>query len=100
MTTLTTAAAWPLRLDGKVMVPGDGRFDSARLAWNLAIDQRPAAVVLPESAADVAAAVRYAAERGLQVAAQGTGHNAGPLGSLADTVLVKTERTGGSGPRG
>ena len=90
----TTATRTP-RLDGKVVVPGDGRFDSARQAWNLAIDQRPAAVVLPESAADVSAAVRYAAERGLRVAAQGTGHNAGPLGSLADTVLLKTERMRG-----
>jgi hypothetical protein len=82
-------------LDGKVVLPGDGRFDMARQAWNLAVDQRPAAVVFPESAADVAAAVRYAAERGLRVAAQGTGHNAGPLGSLADTVLLRTERMRG-----
>ena len=49
----------------------------------------------PESAADVAAAVGWAAERGLRVAAQGTGHNAGPLGSLADTVLVRTGRMRG-----
>ena len=82
-------------LEGKVVLPGDGRFDSARRPWNLAIDQRPAAVVFPESATEVAAAVRYAAERGLRVAAQGTGHNAGPLGSLADTVLLRTERMRG-----
>jgi hypothetical protein len=82
-------------LEDKIVLPGDGRFDAARRAWNLAIDQRPAAVVFPESAADVAAAVRYAAGRGLRIAAQGTGHNAGPLGSLADTVLVKTERMRG-----
>jgi hypothetical protein len=95
MSSFATTATRTPRLDGKVAVPGDGRFDSARQAWNLAIDQRPAAVVLPESAADVSAAVRYAAERGLRVAAQGTGHNAGPLGSLADTVLLKTERMRG-----
>ncbi len=82
-------------LEGRVVLPGDGGFDEARGAWNLAIDQRPAAVVFPESAADVAAAVRYAAERGLRVAAQGTGHNAGPLGSLMDTLLLKTKRMRG-----
>jgi len=82
-------------LDGKVVLPGDGRFDEARRAWNLAIDQRPAAVIFPESPAVVAAAVGWAAERGLRVAAQGTGHNAGPLGSLADTVLLRTERMRG-----
>jgi FAD binding domain len=79
----------------KVILPGDRGFDEARRAWNLAVDQRPAAVVFPESAADVAAAVRYAAERGLRIAAQGTGHNAGPLGPLGDTVLLRTGRMRG-----
>ncbi len=95
-TTLTHPASRPGHsLDGKVILPGDSRFDDARRAWNLAVDQRPAAVAFPESAADVAAAVRYAAGRGLRVAAQGTGHNAGPLGSLADTVLVRTDKMRG-----
>jgi FAD/FMN-containing dehydrogenase len=79
-------------LNGKVILPGDARFDDARRAWNLAVDQRPAAVVFPESAADVAAAVGYAARRGLRIAAQGTGHNARPLGPLADTVLLRTDK--------
>jgi FAD binding domain len=82
-------------LDGKVVLPGDARFNEARRAWNLAVDQRPAAVVFPESAADVAAAVGYAAGRGLRIAAQGTGHNARPLGSLADTLLVRTDKMRG-----
>ena len=83
------------RLEGMVVLPGDGRFDQARQAWNLAVDQRPAAVAFPESAADVAAAIGWAAERGLRVAAQGTGHNAGPLGLLADTLLLRTGRMRG-----
>ena len=33
-------------LESKVVLPGDERFDDARRAWNLAIDQRPAAVTL------------------------------------------------------
>jgi len=82
-------------LDGRVVLPGDQRYDDARRAWNLAVDQRPAAVIFPESATAVAAAVGYAAKRGLRVAAQGTGHNAGPLGPLNDTVLLRTERMRG-----
>ena len=82
-------------LDGKVVLPDDQRFDGARRAWNLAVDQRPAAIIFPESATAVAAAIGYAAERGLRVAAQGTGHNAGPLGPLADTVLLRTDRMRG-----
>jgi hypothetical protein len=75
-----------------VVWPGDERWDEARLAWNLAVDQHPAAVAFPESAADVVEIVDYARENGLRVAAQGTGHGAAPLGDLSDTILVKTLR--------
>src|SRR3954467_12485924 len=85
----------PPAVEGKIVTPAHERFDDARRAWNLAIDQRPGAVVFGESAQDVAAAVGYAIEYGLQVAPQGTGHNAGPLGSLEDTILLKTERMRG-----
>jgi len=78
-----------------IVLPHDPSWDEVRLAWNLAADQRPAAVALPESPRDVAAIVRWARERGLRVAPQGTGHNAIPLGSLAHTVLLKTERMRG-----
>ena len=83
----------PLRnqVKGDVTAPGDERWDEARQAWNLAVDQRPLAVVEPLSAADIAAAVRFAAERGLHVAPQGTGHNAHPL-DLTNAILVKTHR--------
>jgi hypothetical protein len=70
-------------LQGKVVIPEDARFDEARRAWNLAIDQRPAAVAFPESPQAVAAAVLFARGFG--------GHSAGPVGSLEDTILLKTE---------
>src|SRR3954466_6241095 len=85
----------PPALEGKIVNPAHDRFDDARRAWNLAIDQRPAAVVFAESAPDVAAAVGDAIEYGVQLAPQGTGHHAGPRGSLADTILLKTERMRG-----
>ena len=59
-----------------ILMPGDPGWDDARRAWNLSVDQHPAAIALPASAQDVVAAVDYARERGLRVAAQGTGHNA------------------------
>jgi len=77
---------------GTVSVPGDEDWDEARRAWNLAVDQRPAAVVQAESVEDVKAAVDFAREHGLQVAPQGTGHGAGGLGSVEDTILIKTHR--------
>ncbi|MGZ8782394.1 MAG: FAD-binding oxidoreductase, partial [Gaiellaceae bacterium] len=82
-------------LDGDVVAPGSADWDEARLAWNLAIDQNPAAVVLAESAADVAATVAFAKAHGLRVAPQGTGHNASALGDLTDTILLKTHRMRG-----
>lgn len=82
-------------LDGEIVMPGDPAWDKARLAWNLAADQRPAAVVFVESVDDVVAVVDYARANGLRVAAQGTGHFANSLDSLADTILVKTVRMRG-----
>lgn len=78
-----------VRVPESVVLPGDESWDEARLAWNLSVDQRPAAVAVPTTAEEVAEAVRWAGELGLRVAAQGTGHNAAALGSLDETLLVK-----------
>lgn len=75
-----------------VHVPGDPAYDTLRLPWNLAVEQRPAAVTLPTTTSDVAAVVRAATGLGLRVAAQATGHNAGPLPELGDVVLLRTDR--------
>ena len=83
------------RISGDVVGPADTAWDQARQAWNLAVDQRPALVAFPENADDVVAIVDYARENGLRVAPQGTGHNAGPLGSLENTVLLSTSRMRG-----
>jgi hypothetical protein len=84
------------RLAGEIVGPADDGWDLARQAWNLAVEQRPAAVAYPEAAEDVVAVVDFAREHGLRVAPQGTGHNAAALGgALEDTILVKTERMRG-----
>ena len=70
MPTFPAAPATPL------VFPASPGWDSARKAWDLAVDQHPAAIALPESAAGVIAAVGFARRHGLRVAAQGTGHNA------------------------
>lgn len=76
----------------RVHLPGDAGFDAARTPWNLAVDQRPAAVVTATSAAEVSEVVRVAALAGLRVAPQSTGHNAGPLAArgLDDVVVLRT----------
>lgn len=87
--------AGKLKISARVVTKADSDWDQARAAWNLAVDQNPEAVAFAESATDVEAIVHFAAERGLKVAAQGTGHGASALGSLEGAVLLKTERMRG-----
>jgi FAD/FMN-containing dehydrogenase len=75
-------------LSGTVVLPGDPGWDQARSAFNLLLDQHPAAVAFPADAQDVAAAVAYARAAGLRVAPQATAHNQGPLGDMEDTLLM------------
>jgi FAD/FMN-containing dehydrogenase len=82
-------------LAGDVVLAGDDGWDAARQAWNLAVEQRPVAVVLPESADDVVATVDFAVENGLRIAFNAGGHNAGPIDWSEDTLLLKTERMRG-----
>ena len=95
--TAPTPSADTLRGLCEVHLPGDPGYDAARTPWNLAVDQRPAAVAVPRTVEEVTAVVRAAAGAGLRVAPQSTGHGAGPLSdvSLSDVVIVRlSELTG------
>src|SRR5581483_6303150 len=74
-----TIAAPPL------VTPADADYDDARRAWNLAVEQRPAAVSVARTVDDVQAAIAHARAHGLRVAAQTTGHLSQTLPSLAAT---------------
>jgi FAD binding domain-containing protein len=76
------------QMTGRVVTPSDPGWDATRQVFNLRTDLRPSAVALPRDVSDVVAAVDYARDHGLRVAPQATGHNAEPLGSLEDTLLV------------
>jgi len=84
-----------LAIAGRVATPADPDWDEARLAWNLAADQNPAAIAFAESAEDVAKALAFAAQNGLRVAGQGTGHGAAAMAPLDGALLIKTERMRG-----
>jgi FAD/FMN-containing dehydrogenase len=76
----------------RVLHPGSSGWDDARRAWNLSIDQHPAAIALPETPGEMVGAVDYARHNDLRIAVQGTGHGASSLGPLAGTLLLRTER--------
>ena len=75
-------------LRGRLLVPGDPDWDTARRPWNLRVDQRPEAVVEPEGADDMAATATFAIRRGLRVTVQCSGHGAGA--DLSDTIMMRT----------
>ena len=78
------------RLVGRLVRPGDADWDQARQAFNLAVDQRPAAVAFPAGADDVAASVDAARAEGLRVAPQRTGHAAQP-NAFDGAMLLRTD---------
>jgi len=73
---------------GRVVEAGAPAYDEARALYNAMIDKRPAAVAYCVDEADVAAALRYGVERGLQIAVRGGGHNGGGLGSVDDGLVI------------
>jgi hypothetical protein len=83
------------RVEGRLVLPDDADWDDARRAWNLAVDQRPTAVVQVDSVEDVVRVVEFARAEGLRIAPQGTGHGACSLAALDGTILVKTSRLRG-----
>lgn len=89
-TTATLARPPAARPRGRIVEAGDPGWDAARQAFNLLVDQRPAAIAQPADELEVAAAVAHARDRGLRVAPQGTGHGAAALGDLDDTLIVNT----------
>ncbi|GAA2355941.1 FAD-binding oxidoreductase [Dactylosporangium salmoneum] len=78
------------RLTGAVALPGDPRYAQLSTPWNVAVSATPAAVVEARNAQDVIEAVRFAAEAGLPVAVQATGH--GIADALDGALLVHTGR--------
>jgi hypothetical protein len=83
------------QIDCRIVLADDPGWDDARRPWNLAFDQRPAAVALIGSVDDVVEVVELARARGLRIAPQGTGHGACSLPSLDDTILLRTSRLRG-----
>jgi FAD/FMN-containing dehydrogenase len=77
METMTDAVVTELAgtLGDKVLRPGDSRYDDAVNIWNGSVTWRPAAVASCASSADVAAALRFASSRDVEVSVRGGGHN-------------------------
>lgn len=79
---------------GPVFTADDAGYSSEVAVFNTAVRHRPAVVVGAVDAADVAEAVTFAVEHGLNVAVLNTGH--GPtVAADADTLMITTGRMSG-----
>ncbi|MFF4595115.1 FAD-binding oxidoreductase [Amycolatopsis sp. NPDC001319] len=76
------------RVKGGVYFPGDVGYDRERAGFDRALDHRPEVVVAAGAESDVVAGVRFAAEHGLAVDVQATGH--GAHRSMGGGLLVTT----------
>jgi FAD binding domain/Berberine and berberine like len=70
--------------------PGDEGYDRAVSTWNAGVQLRPAAVLSARTAADVVAAVGWAALRKVPVGAHATGH--GAVANADGALLINTSQ--------
>jgi len=87
------AASLVAAVAGSVLLPGDAEYDDERAVFNLNHELTPAVIVVPESAADVQAAVRFAASQHRPVLVKTTGHQI--VGSASGAVVIATHRMNG-----
>ena len=73
---------------GQIVTAADTDYDDVRKVWNGAIDHRPALVARCHSAEDVAAALRAARARSLEVSVRGGGHNFAGNAVWTDSLTV------------
>ena len=82
---------------GQVLLPDEPGYDQARRVWNAMVDRRPAVIARCTGTADVAAAVRFGRDRGLEIGVRGGGHNIAGLavpqvGLMVDLSLMDAVR--------
>jgi FAD/FMN-containing dehydrogenase len=74
-TTATDLEQLRTSFSGDVLAPGESGYDEARRIHNGLIDRRPALIARCQNAADIADAVKFARQSGLEISVRGGGHN-------------------------
>jgi FAD/FMN-containing dehydrogenase len=80
--TLRTTCSGPL------ITPADAGYEEARRVHNGLIDRRPALIVRCQNPADIAAALTFAADEGLELSVRGGGHNVAGRAVLDGGVMI------------
>src|SRR6185437_13261363 len=84
------AAALAATVAGSVLLPGDAGYDEERAVFNLNHELVPAVIVVAQGAADVQAAVAFAAGQHRPVLVKTTGHQM--VGPAHGAVVIATHR--------
>lgn len=80
---------------GQVVTPADDGYDDARRVWCATVDRRPAIVVRPVDARDVAAAIRFARDEDLAIALRSGGHSIDGFSTCDDGLVLDLSRMRG-----
>src|SRR5437773_3036947 len=88
--TLDVVALSKLRegFRGRLILPGDGEYDKARVVWNAMADRYPAIVARCTCVEDVVTAVRFAREHDLVIAVRGGGHSVAGFSTCDGGVVI------------
>jgi FAD/FMN-containing dehydrogenase len=81
--------------DGRVIAPEDPAYDQARGVFYLSFDRRPAAIVRPTDASEVAQVVSLARETGLELAVRSGGHSLAGHSSTDGGIVLDLSRMKG-----
>ena len=73
---------------GRVITPGDAEYDTARTVVLGGVDPRPAIIVRVANAADIAAVVRIARERGTEIAVRSGGHSGAGHSTVDGGIVI------------
>jgi FAD/FMN-containing dehydrogenase len=73
---------------GEVIAAEHADYDDARAVWNGSVDRRPRLIARCTGVADVAAAVRFARDRDLEIAVRGGGHNVAGTAVCDDGIVI------------
>jgi len=73
---------------GKILLPSDDGYESARKIWNATIDRHPALIARCATTSDVVLAVNYARDNGIILAVRGGGHNIAGNAVCDDGIVI------------
>ena len=88
VTTHPSYDAFADRFSGALLGPHDPRYDEARELFNSMIETRPALIAQCASAEDVAAAIAFAGDAGLEIAVRAGGHSVAGTSSVEGGLVI------------